>query len=142
MSTQKVYEAMASLCQAIRNCEESGNSEWKFKHTMRLRALIDRYLPHGGGFDGQITVDTDKSDADRIVLGVSFHHMNDNGMYDGWTDHNVTVKPSLAHEIYISVSGRDRNDIKNYIGEEFHNALCETVDRAEIDALYAASAGA
>jgi hypothetical protein len=49
--------------------------------------------------------------------------MNDAGYYDGWTYHVVTVRPSLAFEIDLRVSGPNRNDIKSHIAETFHHAL-------------------
>jgi hypothetical protein len=48
--------------------------------------------------------------------------MNDTGYYDGWTEHTVTVTPSFSG-INIRVSGRNRNDIKDYIHETFSYAL-------------------
>ena len=62
------------------------------------------------------------------MFRVDFHHMDDNGYYDGWTEHVVTVKPSLCFDIEISVSGRNRNGIKEYILDTFHHLLIILVD--------------
>ncbi len=65
------------------------------------------------------------------MFSTSFHHMNDGGMYDGWTEHAVTVKPSLAYGIVLKIGGRNRNDIKDRIHEEFQHTL--TLDVNEYD---------
>jgi hypothetical protein len=57
--------------------------------------------------------------------------MNDAGYYDGWTDHIVIVSPSFDG-IDIKISGRNRNDIKDYLHDVFHAALTEEVDDDEI----------
>jgi hypothetical protein len=49
--------------------------------------------------------------------------MNDNGMYDGWTTHQVIVTPSLAFGFTLKITGRDRNQIKDYLSETYHYAL-------------------
>ena len=54
--------------------------------------------------------------------------MNENGFYDGWTDHTLTVRPSLVHGIELEISGRNRNDIKEYLHETFHSALFDLID--------------
>ena len=49
--------------------------------------------------------------------------MNENGYYDGWTEHTVTVTPSLQHAFSLRISGRNRNDIKDMMHESFNYAL-------------------
>lgn len=53
--------------------------------------------------------------------------MNDAGMYDGWTEHVITILPSFSG-ITISVSGSNRNDIKDYLAETFDYTLYQIVD--------------
>lgn len=125
-----LYARLASLIVARANCIKSGNAEWQANHEQSIRDLMDEYLPHGSGIDGQNTIDYDKSNGDRIVLGVSFHHMNDVGMYDGWTEHTITVRPSLAFGCDLTIGGRDRNGIKDYLGDIFSEALRQTVEAA------------
>ena len=94
----------------------------------RLKGLIDE-LPSGSGWDCGTKLDEERTrvgvnaDCERIVLFGSFHHMNDGGMYDGWTDHEIHVKPSLRWGFEMRVTGRDRNDIKDYLHDLFHEAL-------------------
>ena len=129
---QRVYREIASKLQAIRNCEQSGNKEWKVKHADAIKRIVDNYLPTGSGFDNGTWFDFKRSEPDKLVFDTSFHHMDENGFYDGWTTHVVTVRPSLAFGFRLSISGRDRNDIKDYIAGEFEQALNEGVDNAVI----------
>ena len=58
--------------------------------------------------------------------------MNDAGSYDGWTDHVITVRPSLAFGFELKISGPNRNDIKEYIHDTFDTALSAEIDDAEL----------
>lgn len=113
-----LFRDIASACQALRNCQESGNAEWIGRWTAYLDRIERECLPSGSGFDNGTTIDREKSGPDRLVLLTSFHHMNDGGYYDGWTDHVVTVTPSFFGPI-VKVGGRNRNDIKGYITDVF-----------------------
>mgnify|MGYP000897664318 FL=1 len=117
----KFYSAIASAFAARANCERSGNSEWFERHTERIRVLVREHAVSGSGFDSGTSFSFDASLPDRLVFVVEFHHMSEHGYYDGWTSHFVIVTPSLAHGFNLRITGRDRNDIKDYIGEVFHN---------------------
>lgn len=124
MSTLKLYQVLARHLNAMENCRESNNTEWLDKHHDSVARLVKDHMPSGGGFDSGTTVDLDASrGGEKLVFNTSFHHMDDNGMYDGWTEHAVTIKPCLLFGFDLKVSGRDRRDIKDYIAECFHAAL-------------------
>ena len=72
-------------------------------------------------------LDLDASHADKLVFELSFHHMNENGFWDGWTDHTVVVTPSLQHAFNLRISGRNRDDIKDFLHEEFDHMLRQDV---------------
>jgi hypothetical protein len=122
----KLYARIADLVVARQNCIERDNQEWKLKHEQELLRLVRMHLPSGSGFDNGTTIDLDLSNADRLVFNTSFHHMDENGSYDGWTEHVVRVSPSF-HGVHMTVSGRNRNDIKDYIYECFDFALNKEV---------------
>jgi len=109
---------------ALKRCEDTGNEEWVKRHRSALEDLASR-LPSGSGFDAGTTIDTERSKTDRIVLATSFHHMDEHGCYEGWSEHEIIVTPSLTSGFDLRVTGRNRNDIKEYIGEVFHSALGE-----------------
>ena len=86
-------------------------------------ASLENMLPSGSGFDAGTLISRGESLPNRLVLCTSYHHMNDGGMYDGWSDHDVIVKPDLQHGIDIRVTGRNRNETKGYIAELFGDVL-------------------
>ncbi len=85
------------------------------------------FAPSGSGFDAG-TVLSDESTGEKLVFTTEYHHMNESGFYDGWTSHNVVVRPSLLHGFVLTVSGRDRNGIKDYIHDCFYEFLRKEVD--------------
>ncbi len=124
-----VYQHIAGLLIAIENCYKSNNTEWRDRHEQTLEKMVYETMPSGSGFDSGTKLDFERSNAEqKLIFHTSFHHMNDGGYYDGWTEHTVTVRPSLFHDIDIKISGRDRNEIKDYIHECFDIALRESVD--------------
>ena len=119
-----LYKRIASAIVARKNCQESGNAEWFDRWTEELREYA-KCLPHGSGFDNGTSIDLDRSDGKRIVLNTSFHHMNENGYYDGWTEHVVTVKADLLFDFMLTISGPDRNGWKEYAYTVFQEILSE-----------------
>lgn len=124
---------MISLCQkiastiaAIQNCERMGNQDWVTRHTDTLAELA-KLLPHGSGFDGKTEIDVACSNDSRIIIRTEYHHMDANGCYDGWTEHTLTVRAHLMFAFTVSVSGRNRNGIKDYIAETYEYILSTEV---------------
>jgi len=128
MTTPKtvVYE-ISALLQAIANCEKSGNAEWKLRHTERIESLVREYMPSGSGVDAGTKLDWQRSKPEKLVFLAAFHHMNDAGYYDGWSNHFVTVTPSFMG-LDVRVSGQNRNDIKDYLAEIYTAALIQTIE--------------
>lgn len=120
--TTKLYTQLARVIQARSNCI-AANPEWLAKHSEKLDYLAKQYLPSGSGFDSGTTLDVDASSNEKLVFNTAYHHMSDSGMYDGWTEHTITLRPSLSHGFELSISGRDRDQIKDYIHEQFKRAL-------------------
>jgi len=124
--TVPLYRAIAQGLAALENSIESGNTEWVSRWNAVLREY-DKMLPSGAGLDnGSVLVKADSND-ERLVIETAFHHMTDDGCYDGWTEHRLTIKPSFL-DIAITVGGRNRRDIKDYIAEVFTEALLAEVD--------------
>jgi hypothetical protein len=128
MAAKPLYQILANSLQAMRNCQETNNIEWRDRHEDTIIKLVERYLPSGSGFDNGTKFDFDRSNPNRLVFTTSFHHMNENGYYDGWTEHTVIITPSLVSGFESRITGRDRNEIKDYIGETFHHALGQDVE--------------
>lgn len=123
-----LYKHIAGALIAIENCQKDGNNEWLIKHNLRLDHIEQNHLPSGSGIDCGTKIDRTKSRENRIVLTTSFHHMNEGGVYDGWTEHDVIITPDLFFNFDVRVTGRDRNDIKDYLGAVYSTALCEEID--------------
>lgn len=132
----KLYQTLASMVGSYHRCAKSGNVEWREKWEACIVAAVKSQLPSGSGFDSGPCIDLEKSTEENLFLDAAFHHMNENGFYDGWTAHTVHVMGSLAYGFQLRVTGRDRNEIKSYIGEVFHDVLSReyTVDDAALEA--------
>jgi uncharacterized protein YciU (UPF0263 family) len=122
-----VAAKLANLVVAWKNCRESGNAEWEDRHAETIERLVREYLPRGSGFDDGTEIVADRCRSDRLVFTTSFHHMDECGYYDGWTDHVVTVRPDFVHGITVGVVGSNRNDIHDYIADAFVSALMQEV---------------
>lgn len=131
MQTSVVRE-IASRIIAIQNCRKSGNTEWEYKHTQFLHYIEKNLLPSGSGIDSGTKIDIDRSQPNRLILSTSYHHMNDDGCYDGWTNHDIVVTASLAFGFDVTVRGPNRNAIKDYLSELFHSDLQREIDTKEI----------
>jgi hypothetical protein len=117
------YQALAALVQAVENCQRAGNAEWEEKHSRNAQQIVADYFPSGSGWDIGTELVLEESNAEKLVFRGAYHHMDEGGGYDGWTEHDVVVKPSLASGYRLSISGRDRNSIKEYLHEIFSAAL-------------------
>ncbi len=121
-----VIQMIASTLQARRNClKAKASMEWVPEHEDTLLKL-QHELPSGSGIDHGTAIDLDASNDSRIVLQMDYHHMNENGYYDGWTSHKVTITPTFEG-FDIAISGRDRNQIKEYLADTLHHALSRTI---------------
>ena len=127
----QLYQRLSGALRAMHNCQESKNIEWEAKHHDTIIALQE-HIPHGSGLDNSTELDLENSTPEKLVFAADFHHMNGDGYYIGWTDHTVVVKASLQFGIDVKVTGRDRNQIKEYIGEIFQTALTQEIPNRSI----------
>jgi hypothetical protein len=116
---EKTYKMLAGKIGARINCLKSDNTEWYDEHEKDIQYIVNNFFPHGSGFDSGTTIDFEKSTGEKLVFVSGFHHMNDGGYYDGWSEHTIIVTPSLQSDFNIRVTGKNRNDIKDYIAEMF-----------------------
>jgi hypothetical protein len=133
MSPTPLYSALAQLRAAIGRCENApAGTPAHDQHLPRYRerlAFLLNALPCGSGFDNGVTLIENLCRSNRLVFNADFHHMNSHGGYDGWSHHQVIVTPSLSDGFVIRVTGRARNQIKDYIADTLHHALSGLVDR-------------
>lgn len=122
--TAPFYKPLYQLIAArIAQAQKADNVEIQQRNVDELETLCREFLPSGSGFNSGTQIELDDCRARRrLVFKTAFHHMHESGMYDGWTNHLVVVEPDFDG-FTLRVTGRDRNGIKEYIGDTFHHAL-------------------
>ena len=85
--------------------EKSGNYAWTSDEAKKIENLVKEHFPHGSGFDGRTWLDLDKSKPEKLVFFTEYHHMNEDGYYDGWSTLKVVVKPSLQWDFDFRLTG-------------------------------------
>jgi hypothetical protein len=113
MKTNTVIERIASLCVQNQNCVQANNTEWEKRSREELDDIAKNILPSGSGIDCGTKIDVEGSRDNRVVLSCQYHHMNEGGMYDGWTEHWVIVTACFVGGLSIQITGRDKNGIRN-----------------------------
>lgn len=124
---RKTIQLISQLLAQIENCELSNNLEHKAIANARLRDIETNHLPSGSGIDNGTTICRESSTPDKVVLFTSYHHMNEGGYYDGWTQHKITVTPAFDR-FHIKVGGKNRNDIKDHLWDTFFFSLDAEID--------------
>lgn len=113
---------LAGTFNAFQNCVKSNNVEWKEKHEDSINAMLEN-LPSGSGIDSGTKFEWELSNPEKLVFSFGFHHMNDAGYYDGWTEHKAIITPSLYFGININITGKNRNMIKDYLTDLFNDTF-------------------
>ena len=115
---------MKTLIQEIaRNCQwhKTVNDNFIDQCEENIKKLED-FLPSGSGIDAGCKIDIENSGTKKVVITFGYHHMNENGYYDGWTNHILTVYPTFAG-IEMEISGKDKNQVKDYLYDFFYTEL-------------------
>jgi hypothetical protein len=115
----------ARTFQAYLNCKKTGNTEWEHAHMDVLNGMCE-LLPHGSGLDGKMEFQPENSHPEKLCFFFEFHHIDENGYYCGWTEHNLFVTPSLQYGFELRITGRNKNDIKDYLYDLFHEVFSLT----------------
>ena len=130
---RELYKHLAGCVQAIRNCQESSNTEWAIKHNDTLKSLVNAYMPLGSGIDSGVSINLINSHPDKLVFTFEYHHMRD-GYYTHWSSHTLTVTPSLVNDIDLKITKDGERDdfFMDYLYDTFQYALTSVVDDADI----------
>lgn len=126
MLKHTLARCIASRVESAQFATKQGNEENHARFWLEIAQLETDFLPSGNGFDNGTSLDREKSTPTKLIFHTSFHHMDEFGGYAGWTDHTVTVLPTFDG-FDIRVSGRNRNEIKDYIADVFHECLSQTI---------------
>ena len=103
----KVYQKIAS------------ELERKDPDFTELERIAKNYLPLGG----VCKIIDEKRYKNRIVIKAQYHVMNDAGYYIGWYTYKIIVKPTFQHGLDFTITGRDYNGLREYVGDCVYNAL-------------------
>lgn len=114
-SAREFYSDLARAFNAHGNCNKRGNMDGANNAINKIETMVRNYLPSGSGFDSGTKFNWQESNENKLVFNTAFHHMNEGGYYSGWTEHKVIVTPNLMFGFNIKITGRNRNDIKEYI---------------------------
>ena len=107
-------------------------AEFKIEKMDKLDELSN-LLPSGSGIDSGCTIDEEKSTRNKIVIHSSFHHMDENGFYCGWSEFTVTAIPDFMNDFNLKIVGNHAiypafSDIKDYLYELFRESLNKDID--------------
>ena len=111
----KVYQKIAS------------ELERKEPDFTELERIAKEYLPSGSGFDCGCKIIDEKRYQNRIIIKAEFHAMDDNGYYIGWYTYKIIVKPTFQHGLDFTITGRDYNGLREYVGDMVYDAITEEV---------------
>jgi len=118
----KTYERLARVVGARLSCIENDNEVWAETHEDTIDKIMKGF-PSGSGFDSGTTIDLQNSTGEKLIFLTSYHFMDEMGGYDGWEDYKIIVTPSLCFSINVKVVGKNRDAIKDYIGDIFFESL-------------------
>lgn len=127
MPVKPLYQHIAArLYQAMGT--ESTPVDIEMRNADEIARLCREFMPSGSGFDNGTTLDLDEcKPGKRMTFNTAFHHINENGYYDGWTHHKVIVEADFSG-FTVKVTGRNKRDIKDYIVDVFRTTLNQQVD--------------
>ena len=123
----KLYKKIANATRWI-----ALTDEFKIEKMDKLDEL-SKLLPSGSGIDSGCTIDEEKSTKNKIIIHSSFHHMDENGFYCGWSNFDIIVTPDLLYEFNLKIVGRKAiypafSDTKEYLYSVFYDALDENIN--------------
>ena len=81
-------------------------------------ALLQELLPIVKGIEKKSVILL-KSTENRIVIDTAYWH----DLLQEWTEHQIVVTPSFEGEINVRVTGKNVDNIKEYLHEVFREAL-------------------
>jgi len=117
--------AIATAVGCLKRCQDSNNSEWAEKHANAILELMES-APSGSGIDAGTRLLAESTE-EHLQFAVDYHHMDDGGCYDGWSEHVLHVTPSFVLGFNARFTGPDRNQIKEYLYDVYGAWLGEEI---------------
>ena len=94
---------LSSKLTAIRNCQGNEDTTWEDRHRNALETIVRDFLPSGSGIDCGTELDEDLTTPERLAFRFSYHHMDENGSYAGWTNHTCDCTASLCYGLSLEI---------------------------------------
>ena len=114
----ELYQELASLLK----WRKTVNEEYQKQLEDKLDILTN-YLPSGSGFDDGSVVDVNKSNNNKIIIHSAYHHLDNNGFYDGWSNFSIIIKPDLMFGFTLTLIGN--TTIRKYFDCDFRNYVID-----------------
>jgi len=117
---KKIYQELATLTDARLRCIQMDNKEWEEKHTEKIEEMVKRFPIDDPIFDFY------ESNGQKLVIHSSYHHMNENGFWDGYSDFTIKVTSDLMFGFKLSILGkfpRKYESTKDYLHELISSEL-------------------
>lgn len=114
---------IATNLQWLKNLKGDEVKEKTYKPVAIERIMSEcEGLPYGSGLDAGVHIDMERSKPDKIVFNTEFHHLNENGYYDGWSTHSLIITPRFGG-YDLKITGKNRNGIKEYLYDTFYSVF-------------------
>ena len=128
----RVFEKIGELMIGLKRIT---NPSYYDSVVKNVEGLISKHFPHGSGFDSKPEFSFDLSAYNKWIIFQSYHHMNDNGYYCGWSHFKIIVTPCFVGGFEIKIiakhssrecSKRFNND--DYFYEVYYECLNKFID--------------
>jgi hypothetical protein len=124
MHTNKKYQCLASAFKSYSYYISKNNNDTAEMFMNDIKQLIES-LPHGSGIDSTTNFSYLSSKEDKLIITSGYHHMDNNGYYDGWTDFKIILTPSW-YGFNLKIQGafpRKYADTREYLEDLFATDL-------------------
>jgi hypothetical protein len=131
---RKIYEHIANIAYQI---NKSSSEYWKDIWEQDLEHLERNYLPSGSGFDAGCSINLVETKVNRLVIDFDYHHMDQNGYYNGWSHNQLILTASLVWDFDIRIVNRKgghriQSYDRDYFIDVFNYALNQELDITEL----------
>lgn len=126
MTAKPLYRTFSLLLLQLHTFSSSRDLENHRRTTHDLEQLTAKFMPRDGGFNRGTRIDLMESTHERIVFRASYEHQVNGGATTHWTHHGIFVRPSLAFDFDLFISGPSlarQGDLKKRIESRFHKCL-------------------
>ena len=119
-----LVSALINTSKLIDNYKSSDHTDWAAFHEEKLAKLCRDHLPRGiGVFGVSVAATTDT----KAVFYCLYRHTDKHGYFVCNTAYRIVVRPTFTG-LAIRVLGRNKYNVKEYLADQFRDALERIVD--------------